>query len=553
MKRMAKFLACFSFALAIGAAALAQPTDKPESVLAGPVSEVRYTEMTSKAPMLVDYEALLQRHSQLAQGPIFQPPAHPNAPQAPAAAPAKFDGKALYKDAFEQIRDLHIMLADPVEREAWVKEWEKKYENTKELDTEEGADKAVAAMLASFKQRYDYSFDKDATSAEKQQVDATLVGIGATMKLSKLKEIVKAFPKDIKPEDAQKAVAISKENALMVDEPIEGGPADKAGVKPGDIIRKVNGTDLDGKSMKEAIGLIKGAENTEVELTIERTDDMGKTSEVTVKITRAKVSVPVVTFKDNKSPGWEKMPDGVSYVRLRDFMSKNAMTEMQDAFKKAAKGKALIIDLRGNPGGSLTAVLTITGMVLPEGPVLTTKSRNGDAVVESEIFLHKDFVLRMEPNDQDPKKKDISVAPRTKLIIPEDMPIVVLVDEGSASASEILSGILQHCKRAIVIGKTTVGKGVGQTVVQLKYGRSLHITSFEFIPGRTPNNWIGVIPNIEVERGDDPKNDQQLEKAGQYLKRKIERNEKRKLQREEAEKKTRSDFEKTLQEREKKN
>ncbi|MBY0552014.1 MAG: PDZ domain-containing protein [Candidatus Obscuribacterales bacterium] len=545
MKRLAKFLACFSFAFTVlGTAAFAQ-VDRPKSMLAGPVTEVRATEITSKAPILVDYEALLQRHDQLAQGPIFQPPTHPNSAQAPApAAPAKFDGRALYKDAFEQIRDLHIMLADPVEREAWIKEWEKKFDKGTELDTEEGADKAVAQMLASFKQRYDYSFDKDATSAEKQQVDATLVGIGATMKLSKLKEIVKAFPKDIKPEDAQKAVAISKENALMVDEPIEGGPADKAGVKPGDIIRKVNGTDLDGKSMKDAIGLIKGAENTEVELTIERTDDMGKTSEVTVKITRAKVTVPVVTYKD--------LGDGISYVRLRDFMSKNAMTEMRDAFTKAAKGKALVIDLRGNPGGSLTAVLTITGMVLEEGPVLTTKSRNGDAVVESEIFLHKDFVLRMEPNDQDPKKKDISIAPRTKLIIPADMPIIVLVDEGSASASEILSGILQHCRRAIVIGKTTVGKGVGQTVVQLKYGRSLHITSFEFIPGRTPNNWIGVVPNIEVERGEDPKVDQQLERAKSSLKRKIERAEKRKLQREELEKKTKSDFEKTLEEREKK-
>lgn len=543
MKRLAKFLACFSFAFTtIGTAAFAQ-IDRPESMLAGPVTEVRSADITAKTPLLVDYDALLQRHSQLAQGPIFQPPTHPNSGKAPAsAAPAKFDGKALYKDAFEQIRDLHIMLADPVEREAWIKEWEKKFDKGTELDTEEGADKAVAQMLASFKQRYDYSFDKDATSAERQQVDATLVGIGATMKLSKLKEIVKAFPKDIKPEDAQKAVAISKENALMVDEPIEGGPADKAGVKPGDIIRKVNGTDLDGKSMKEAIGLIKGAENTEVELTIERTDDMGMTSEVTVKITRAKVTVPVVTYKD--------LGDGISYVRLRDFMSKNAMTEMRDAFTKAAKGKALVIDLRGNPGGSLTAVLTITGMVLPEGPVLTTKSRNGDAVVESEIFLHKDFVLRMEPNDQDPKKKDISIVPRTKLIIPEDMPIIVLVDEGSASASEILAGILQHCKRAIVIGKTTVGKGVGQTVVQLKYGRSLHITSFEFIPGRTPNNWIGVVPNVEVERGEDPKVDGQLERAKSSLKRKIERAEKRKLQREELEKKTKSDFEKTLEERE---
>jgi C-terminal peptidase prc len=541
MKKLATRLAALAMILCLFGtlSATAQPQDK----LAGPSRDV--TVSAPSAPLLLDYQVFADRQMQLAQGPVFQPPGGPGkVAQAPAPAAAKFDGKALYKEAFEKIRDMHILLADPVAREAWVKEWEKKYEGTTELDTEEGTDKAIEKMLASFKQRYDYFFDKAATEAEAQQVDATLVGIGATMKLQKLAEILKKLPKDSKPEDVKKAIAISKENGLMVDEPIENGPADKAGLKPGDVIRKVDGKDLDGMSMKDAIGLIKGAENTDVELTVDRTDDKGAVTEHKIKITRAKVTVPVVTFKD--------LGDGISYVRLRDFMSKNAMTEMKDALTKAAKGKALVIDLRGNPGGSLTAVLTITGMILPEGPMLTTKSRNGDQVVESEIFMHKNFVLRIDPNDQDPNKRDISVTPRTKLIIPEDMPVIVLVDEGSASASEILSGILQHCKRAIVVGKTTVGKGVGQTVVQLKYKRSLHITSFEFIPGRTPNNWIGVIPDHDVERGDDPKSDKQLEKAKELLKEQIKGVEQRRTQREELEKKTHEEFEKKLKEREKK-
>ncbi len=558
MKKLATKVAGFAVIMfLLGMVAVAQPATQntqaasPATAIAtahDTTSPQTFQVTTAKdVPLLLDHNAYMLQQSQLAQGPVFQPPTGPGkVAQAPApqpATPAKFDGKALYKDAFEQIRDIHIMLADPVVREAWIKEWEKKFDSTGDLDTEEGTDKAVAKMLASFKQRYDYFFDKEATEAEKQQVDATLVGIGATMKLQKLAEIVKNLPKDSKPEDIKKAIAISKENGLMVEEPIDGGPADKAGLKPGDIIRKVNGTELNGKSMKDAIGLIKGAENTEVELTVDRTDDKGKVTEQTIKITRAKVSVPVVTFKD--------LGNGVSYVRLRDFMSKNAMTEMRDALTKAAKGKALVIDLRGNPGGSLTAVLTISGMILPEGPMLVTKSRNGDMVVESEIFMHKNFVLRINPNDQDPKKNDISVSPRTKLIIPEDMPIIVLVDEGSASASEILAGILQHCKRAIIVGKTTVGKGVGQTVVQLKYKRSLHITSFEFIPGRTPNNWIGVVPDHQEERGDDPKNDKQLEKAKELLKPLIEGVEKRRTEREELKKKNEQEHEKRLQEREK--
>src|SRR6185295_10678733 len=197
---------------------------------------------------------------------------------------------------------------------------------------------------------------------------------------------------------------------------------------------KVDGKELDGMQMNDAVKLIKGAAGTDVKLSIERTAADGKVENLDVTVTRARVTVPDVKFKD--------LGDGISYVKLRDFMSKNAMKEMRDALVKAAKGKALILDLRGNPGGSLPAVLTITGMMLEDGPVLVTRARQGDRIVESEIALNKNFVLRMEPDDKG--EIEPSVEPRPKLLIPSDMPIIVLVDEGSASASEILSGVLQH-------------------------------------------------------------------------------------------------------------
>lgn len=489
--------------------------------------------------------------AQSTPGPIFIQPVHPEKAPAPQAvqapqgnqnAPAPaFDGKALYKAAFEAIRDSHILLADPKFREAWIKEWESKFSD-KELATEKDTDAALLRLTQSLKQRYDYFFDKDDTAAEKAEVSATSVGIGVTLRLSKIEEIVKGFPKDIKPEDAEKALLISKENALVVEEPIPGGPADKAGLKPGDVIRKVDGQEISGKSMKSVINdMIKGKEKTDVEITVERTDDKGAISEVTVKITRAVFTVPVVTVKD--------LGDGVTYVKLRNFMSKNAMTEMRDALRQAAKGKALVLDLRGNPGGSLTAVLTMTGMLLQDGPVLITKSRNGDSVVEAEITMHKDFVLRIDPDDTDPKNRNISIGDRPRLIIPTDMPIVVLVDEGSASASEILSGVLQHNKRAIIVGKPTVGKGVGQSVIDLPFGRRLHVTTFEFIPGRTPNDWIGVIPDHDVERGADPKVDGQLDKAEELLKKAVEEVEAMRAKRAEQEKKHREEFERQLQKR----
>ena len=487
-------------------------------------------------------------------GPVLTAPVHPDhaQPQAPApaaVAPAptpaaeQFDGAKLYKAAFDAIHELHIQLSSPEKVEAFKKEWEHKYDTTGELKTEEGTDKAILKLMQSQGQRFDYSFNKAATQAEREQIDATLTGIGATLKLSQLAEIVKSLPKDSKVEDVKKAIAISKENYLQIDEPMEGSPAEKAGLKPGDIIRKVDGKELAGMQMDEAIKLIKGAAGTTVKLTIERKDG-DKSEELELTVGRARVTVPTVKFKD--------LGDGISYVRLRDFMSKNAVQEMNDALKKAGKGKALILDLRGNPGGSLPAVLTMVGMVLEDGPVLVTRSRNGDRITESEISLNKNFVQRMEPSDSDPNQVEVSAGPRPKLLIPNDMPIIVLVDEGSASASEILSGALQHNRRAIVVGMPTVGKGVGQTVVQLPFGRSLHVTSFEFIPGRTPNDWVGVIPNVTVERGEDPKVDAQLDKAKELIAPMIKAVEEMRATRDAQLKKHKDEFEKELAERNKK-
>ncbi len=470
------------------------------------------------------------------------------APAATQAATAKFDGYKLYKEAFEAWRDMHIKLDSPEAVEKWAKEWEHKFDKTGELDTEEGADKALLKMAQSFGQRFDYSFDKKATSAEADQVRSTLFGIGATLSLTKQADIVKAFPKDIKREDALKLLAISNENQLKIEEVIEGSPAEKAGLKSGDIIIAVStkdepeGASLVGKSQTEAITMIKGDVNTTVKLKIVRD---GKELDKPVPVTRAEVKVPVVKFKSDKEIG---IP-GVSYFRLNDFMSKNAVPEFHAALKKAAGGKAVIIDLRGNPGGALPYVLTMSGMLMEDGPLLITRSRVGDRIVESEITLNKNFVLRTEPSEQDPNQIEVSTGPRPKLVIPTDMPVIVLIDEGSASASEILSGALQHNKRAVVVGMPSHGKGVGQTVIQLSFGRSLHVTSFEFVPGRTPNDWTGVIPDHIVERGSDPKVDGQLEKAKELIVPMIKSAEEMKAKRDENRKKHEDEFKKELDRR----
>lgn len=430
-----------------------------------------------------------------------------------AAAPQSqvFDGKILYKAAFEAIRDNHVLLADPAARAKWVAEWEKKFDGTDQLKTEAGTDEALRQLNASLGQRFDYFMDVEATKEEKEQQESTLVGIGTTLKLSGADAIIKALPPNATRADAEKALVVSDTNQLVVEQPMEGSPA-AAVLKPGDIItgvdaKVVNGkveNNVNGRTQKDVIGTIRGAANTPVKITVQRPDGKGGFTEHTFTIVRNAVSVPVVKTRD--------LGNGITYIRLANFMSRFTVKEMQDALKAAAKGKGIVIDLRGNPGGSLNAVLVISSFIMPEGKVLSTLNRDGDKVTQNDVTLTSDFVVYFSP-PLSPRNVP-SVDQRPPLLIPADMPIVVLIDGGSASASEILSGALQHNHRAVIVGQPSVGKGVGQNVIDLPFGRRLHVTSFEFRPGGEKMDWIGIVPDITVAHDPSvPGSDKQLDAA----------------------------------------
>lgn len=430
----------------------------------------------------------------------------------PQNANPVFDGAETYKAAFEAIRDHHLLLADPAARAKWVAEWEHKFDKTGELKTEKGTDEALAKLNASLGQRFDYFMDVEATKAENEEVASTLVGIGTTLKMSGEEAIIKALPKGATRADLEKALVVGPKNQLVVDQPIEGGPAAQF-LQSGDVIIGVDAktgpdgkviNNVDGKLQKDVITSIRGAENTTVSITVERADGKGGVEQKTFSITRQAVSVPVVHTKD--------LGNGVSYIKLDNFMSKNAVKEMQAALKAAAKGKAIVLDLRNNPGGSLNQVLVMASFMLPEGKILTTLNRDGDKVTQNDVTLSPEFVMYFSP-PLSPNNLP-SVDQRPPLLVPADMPIVVLVNGGSASASEILSGALQHNHRAFVIGQPTLGKGVGQNVIDLPSGRRLHVTSFEFRPGGDKMDWIGIVPDQTVARDPkDPKVDAQLDAA----------------------------------------
>jgi C-terminal peptidase prc len=437
------------------------------------------------------------------------------------AAPAKFDGALLYKTVFQNLRDRHITLSDPAARAKWAAEWENKHSAPGDtaFATEESTDKAVMEMIRSLGQRFDYYNPPERNNAEKQQFDATLVGIGASLKVKGQSEAIlkarklgeKADPAVIKKifDDVR---LISDTNPIVVDEPMEGGPAEKAGIKSGDLIIKVDGVSVNGKSLDEVVKTIRGKDATVVKITVTRAG-----VEQTFDITRAKVVSKVTRFKD--------LGNGVSYVKLTDWSSQFTEKEMSEALTKAAKGKGLIIDLRGNPGGRLDAVEAVGQMILKEGTFLTMKERRGDAMVETKTVLQPELAVTFIKSTLQPGKIGMGTGEREELIIPETMPIVVLVDEGSASASEILSGLLQANHRAIIVGKTTHGKGVGQQLIQLPFNRNQHLTTFEFLPGGVVMDWIGIIPEIEVTNPDevivDPTKDLQLEAAKKALQEQI--------------------------------
>jgi carboxyl-terminal processing protease len=444
------------------------------------------------------------------------------APVAPAPAPAavQFDGKKLYKEVFEHLRDRHITLSDPAARAKWAAEWENKHANDKALDTEESTDKAVYEMIQSLGQRFDYYNPPERNKAEREQFDATLVGIGAQLKLKGQAEAILAARKlGPKPDpEALKKIfepfkTVSDAAPIIVEEPMEGGPAEKAGIKKGDRITKVDGVDVNGKSLDAVVKTIRGKENTVVKITVVRDDGKGGVVEQTIDITRGKVVSKVTKVKD--------LGNGLTYIKLNDWSSRFVEKEMYEALTNAAKGKGIVIDLRGNPGGRLDAVNTVGQFLLKEGTLLTMKERRGDAMVETKTVLQPEFALQLLKSTAQPGKIGMGSGEREDLIIPEDMPIVVLIDEGSASASEILSGLLQANKRAIIVGKTSHGKGVGQQVIPLSYDRNIHVTTFEFLPGGVAMDWVGVIPDIEVTNPDevivDPTKDLQLEAAKKAL------------------------------------
>lgn len=255
-----------------------------------------------------------------------------------------------------------------------------------------------------------------------------------------------------------------KNDAIVVVAPMEDTPAWRAGVKSGDRILKINGESTKGLSLVEAVAKMRGKKGSPISLSLGRE---GSEKAIDVKLNRETIKI--------QSVRWENLEEGFGYVRLASF-NEDAARDIRRALQKLEKKeklKGLVFDLRRNPGGLLDQAVDVSSLFIDEGVVVSTIGR-------------------------DPNQKEVRYA--KKGWARKDLPVAILVDSGSASASEIVAGALQDSKRAIVMGQNTFGKGSVQTVVDLgnDLGLKLTIARYYTPSGRSIQE-LGIQPDIVLD------------------------------------------------------
>ncbi len=340
-------------------------------------------------------------------------------------------------------------------------EIEKKYVEKKKLDIEKMYYGAIKGLVASLNDPYTFFLTPEENQQSKKDLQGKFEGIGAQLGL--------------------------KNNQVVVIAPLKNSPAEKAGVKAGDLILKVDEKSTKDWTLNETVSKIRGPKGTKVKLTLLRRD-----KEINLKITRDEISIPSIELSYEKN---------LAILKINQFGENTndewnkAVSEIKNQWDKK-KIKGMILDLRNNPGGYLESSIYLASEFLP---------------------LYK-LVVKQESTNS---IKEYKVLKNGQLL---DIPLVVLINEGSASASEILAGALRDYKRAKIIGQKSFGKGSIQEAIDLKNGAGLHVTIAKWV---LPNgDWInnkGIEPDVKVENiieeGNtlNRENDSQLDKAIEIL------------------------------------
>ncbi len=338
----------------------------------------------------------------------------------------------------------------------------------REVDEQKMLDGQLKGMVSSLNDPYSVYMTQDEFSSFAQQTAGIYGGVGVI-------------------------VTPGEDNYITVVSPIEDTPGERAGIKSGDRIIKVNGVEYFAENMDEAVKVMKGKPKTKVTITIMRTDKEGNDQTFDLDIIREEIRL--VTVKSSI------IDKEIGYIRITSF-DELTYKDFKENLSKLEKAnvKGLIIDLRNNPGGLLNICAQIADELLGAGDIVYTQTKNGERE-----YLKSD-------------KGQITI------------PLVLLVNEGSASASEILAGAIKDHKRGELIGTKTFGKGVVQRIKELPDGSGLKLTVSEyFTPNGTNIHGIGITPDIVIELNEGVENigvdyikkDNQLQKALEVIKGKI--------------------------------
>ena len=301
-------------------------------------------------------------------------------------------------------------------------------------------------------------------------------------------EVYKEMQTDTRGEFGGLGIEVGMEAGVVkVISPIEDSPAYEAGVKAGDYIIKIDDEQVQGKSLMEAVKLMRGKIGTPIEITIRR---KGLKKSKVIKIIRDTIKIKSVSSKI--------IEKNIGYMRLKSF-SENTQDQLNRVIKKFEKNKSIekyILDLRNNPGGLLTQAVKITDMFLNDGEIVSTRSR--DKSENRRFFARKGDKIKNKT-------------------------LLVLINYGSASAAEIVAGALQDHKRAILLGEASYGKGSVQSIIPLKNKGAIRLTiSKYYLPSGKSISEVGVIPEITVYEESDAfrigtETDNQLNFAVQLL------------------------------------
>lgn len=331
----------------------------------------------------------------------------------------------------------------------------KQYIDKKALDPQKLYFGAIQGMVAAVGDPYTVFLPPQAQQTTKEQLGGSFEGVGIQL-------------------------GYNKDKRLVVIAPLKGTPAEKAGIKAGDMILKIGDKDTSTLTLPEAVSLIRGAKGSTVVLTTFREND-SKPEEVSLE--RDTIVVKSVEYQSKETKSGKK----VAYIRISSFGEKTK-GEWDDAVSQALSEapQGVIVDVRNNPGGFLDDAVYIASEFLDGGKVMMQENSSGN-------------------------RQDISVLRAGKML---KLPMAVLINKGSASASEIFAGAMQDRKKGLLVGEISFGKGTIQSAEDLPQGTGIHITTAKWLTpeGRWIHN-IGLTPDDKVDSGDDTTIDPQLDKA----------------------------------------